>query len=373
SKLNHNAALVQIPIGLESNFKGIIDLIERKAYYFHGPHGDEIVSENIPDEYVKETEEKRRDLIESISGVDDLLGEMFLNEEQPNEEQIHSAIRRCVIKRTFNPVFVGSALKNKGVQLLLDRVNLYLPNPAEVENVALDEFGKQKKKIVLDPARTFNNPFVGFAFKLEIGGRGGAAGQLTYVRVYQGGVKRGDTVYNIRTQKRTRVSKLVRMHSNKIEEVDETYAGDICAIIGLECATGDTFVTEKAYQITMESIFVPDPVISMSIRCSSTNDAEQFAKALGRFTREDPTFRLVYDEDNKESVAMGMGELHLDIYAQRIQREYGVKVIMGKPKVSFRETLVQPIKFDYLHKKQTGGAGQYGRVIGILEVRECLI
>jgi elongation factor G len=367
SKLGHNAAFVQIPIGLEGNFKGLIDLIERKAVYFNGPHGEEVSVEEIPEQYKQETEDRRRDLIETISGVDDALGEMFLNEEIPNEQQIHDAIRRCVISRKFNPIFVGSALKNKGVQPLLDSVNRYLPNPAEVENIALDELGKEKKTIKLDSTRSFAAPFVGFAFKIEAGGRNTGATQLTYVRVYQGGIKRGDTLYNIRTQKRTRVSKLVRMHSNKAEEIDEAYAGDICAFYGLDCATGDTFVNDKAYQISMESIFVPDPVISMSIKCSSTNDVEKFAAALARFTREDPTFRIVYDEDNKESIAMGMGELQLDIYAQRIQREYGVKIQMGKPKVSFRESLASPIKFDYLHKKQSGGAGQYARVIGILE------
>ncbi|KAI0237439.1 Elongation factor G, mitochondrial [Lamellibrachia satsuma] len=363
SKLNHNAAYLQIPIGLESNCKGLVDLIQRKAVYFRDPHGVKIEYEDVPENMVAETEDRRRELIECVSNADDILGEMFLEEKTPTEDDIKAAIRRACIKRAFTPVMVGTALKNKGVQPLLDGIIDYLPNPSEVENLALKEIGSETEKILLSPDRDDSHPFVGLAFKLEAG----RFGQLTYIRVYQGHMGKGDLIFNTRTGKKTKVARLVRMHANEMQDVNEVFAGDICALFGIDCASGDTFVTKGNLDISMESIYIADPVISMSIRPADKNHLENFSKGIARFTREDPTFRVMYDKDSKESIASGMGELHLDVYAQRLEREFNAKCILGKPKVAFRESVLMPIEFDYLHKKQSGGQGQFGRVVGVME------
>uniref|UniRef100_A0A8C3V5F2 Elongation factor G, mitochondrial n=1 Tax=Catharus ustulatus TaxID=91951 RepID=A0A8C3V5F2_CATUS len=327
SKLNHNAAFVQIPIGLEGNFKGIIDLIEEKAIYFDG----------------------------------------FLFRDE-TQDVFQLAIRRATLQKSFTPVLVGSALKNKGVQPLLDAVLEYLPNPSEVENYALLNQGdsQNQTKFLLNSARDDSQPFIGLAFKLEAG----RFGQLTYVRVYQGMLRKSDYIYNTRTGKKVRVQRLVRMHSDTMEDVSEVYAGDICALFGIDCASGDTFTDKTSTAISMESIHVPDPVISVAMKPSNKNDLDKFSKGLGRFTREDPTFRVHFDEESKETIVSGMGELHLEIYAQRMEREYGCPCTMGKPKVAFRENISAPVPFEFTHKKQSGGAGQYGKVIGVLEPLE---
>ncbi|XP_076391830.1 mitochondrial translation elongation factor G 1 isoform X3 [Megachile rotundata] len=310
-----------------------------------------------------EAQDRRQELIEKLSNVDEKLGDMYLNEAKVLETDIKDAIRRSCIKRTFTPVFLGTALKNRGVQPLLDGVLDYLPNPGEVENYALQEDNNGTTKVLLNSERSNNFPFVGLAFKLEAG----KFGQLTYFRCYQGTLRKGEFLYNSRTKKKVRVQKLVRLHANQMEDVTEIYAGDIFALFGIDCASGDTFISNTNLNLSMESIYVPEPVVSMSIQVKDTKNREVFAKGISRFTKEDPTFRYAYDADNKESLVSGMGELHLEIYAQRLEREYNCPIILGKPKVSFRETLRTPFKFDYLHKKQSGGAGQFARVIGIVE------
>ncbi|RNA01616.1 Elongation factor mitochondrial [Brachionus plicatilis] len=362
-KLGQNCALVQFPMGLESKFKGIVDVIEEKAIYFDGDCGEILREEPVPNEYKDELKKKKQELIESLSNVDEELGEMFLDEKVPTNEQIQNAIRRNVINRTFTPIFVGSALKNKGVQKLLDGVIQYLPNPSEITNYALDESSENPVKIPINPDRSGENKFLGLAFKLEAG----RYGQLTYLRVYQGRIKKDDFAYNVRTGKKHKISRLVRMHSNFMEDITEAYAGDIIALFGIDCSTGDTFVTDKEFKLSMESMYVPDPVVSLSIKPADSNMNDNFSKGINRFMKEDPTFKVNYDSDSKELIAYGMGELHLDIYATRLEREYNCKCILGKPKVAFRETLLEPFEFDYLHKKQSGGQGQYGRVIGTLE------
>ncbi|OXU16800.1 hypothetical protein TSAR_011217 [Trichomalopsis sarcophagae] len=365
TKLKQNSAFIQLPIGKESETKGIVDIIERKALYFEGDFGEIVRPDEIPQELKAETDARREELIEHLSNADDTLAELFLNEAEITEQDIKDAIRRTCLKRTFTPVLVGTALKNKGVQPLLDAVLDYLPNPGEVENFALLEKPGQEEsqKILLNPERSDKHSFVGLAFKLEAG----KFGQLTYFRCYQGMLKKSDTIFNTRTNRKVRIARLVRLHSNTMEDVNEIYAGDIFALFGVDCASGDTFVTRGDLALSMESIFVPEPVVSMSIAPKNSKDRDNFAKGIGRFTKEDPTFRFVYDPESKESIVSGMGELHLDIYAQRMEREYNCPVVLGKPKVAFRETLIMPYEFDYLHKKQSGGAGQYGRVIGVLE------
>ncbi|XP_025952613.2 elongation factor G, mitochondrial isoform X1 [Dromaius novaehollandiae] len=365
SKLNHNAAFVQIPIGLEGNFKGIIDLIEERAIYFDGALGQTLRYDEIPAEFRAEAAERRRELIECVANADDQLGELFLEEKIPTAADLKLAIRRATLKKSFTPVLVGSALKNKGVQPLLDAVLEYLPNPSEVENYAIlnRADSEDKTKFVLNSARDNSQPFIGLAFKLEAG----RFGQLTYIRVYQGMLKKSDYIYNTRTGKRVRVQRLVRMHSDNMEDVNEAYAGDICALFGIDCASGDTFTDKTSTDISMESIHIPDPVISVAVKPSNKNDFDKFSKGLHRFTREDPTFRVHFDDESKETIVSGMGELHLEIYAQRMEREYGCPCTMGKPKVAFRENISAPVQFEFTHKKQSGGAGQYGKVIGVLE------
>lgn len=365
SKLSHNAAFLQLPIGHESKTEGIIDLIHRKAIYFHEPMGLNIIEDEVPVDRRTEVEEKRAELIECLANVDENLGEIFLEERQPTEKEIMAAIKRTCCKRLFTPVLMGTALKNKGVQTLLDAIISYLPNPGESKNVALDNSKgvETAKPFTLDSTRNTVLPFIGLAFKLEAG----RFGQLTYMRVYQGGVKRGDTIINTRTQKKTRVQRLVRIHADEMEEIAEGFAGDICAFFGIDCASGDTFVTKGNTHISMESMFVPDPVISMSIRPVSQKDLDNFSKGIARFTKEDPTLLINFNPESRETIISGMGELHLDIYAQRLEREFNAKCTLGKPKVAFRETMSGPCDFDYLHKKQSGGQGQYGRVIGIME------
>lgn len=364
SKMNHNAAFIQLPIGVESNCKGIIDLVTERAIYFEGNHGMELRYDEIPKDMRAESVDRRQELIEHLSNVDEKLGELFLEEKTPTEADIKSAIRRTCINRTFTPVMVGTALKNKGVQPLLDGVLDYLPNPGEVENIAfIEKEAEEPEKVVLNPARDGKDPFVSLAFKLEAG----RFGQLTYLRCYQGKLQKGDNIFNARTNKKVRVARLVRLHSNNMEDVNEVYAGDIFALFGVDCASGDTFITDPKGNISMESIFVPEPVVSMAIKPNNAKDRDNFAKAVARFTKEDPTFHFFYDPDVKETLVSGMGELHLEIYAQRMEREYGCPVTLGKPKVAFRETLVSACEFDYLHKKQSGGSGQYARIIGVME------
>lgn len=364
SKMNHNAAFIQLPIGVESNCKGIVDLVRERAIYFDGEHGMNVRLDEIPQDMRVESQERRQELIEHLSNADDTFGEFFLEEKPFTEDDMKAALRRTCIKRTFTPVLVGTALKNKGVQPLLDAVLDYLPHPGEVENLGfIEKEGQEPEKVVLNPARDGKDSFVGLAFKLEAG----RFGQLTYLRCYQGVLRKGDNIFNARTNKKVRIARLVRLHSNQMEDVNEVYAGDIFALFGVDCASGDTFTTNPKDNLAMESIFVPEPVVSMAIKPNNSKDRDNFSKAIARFTKEDPTFHFFFDNDVKETLVSGMGELHLEIYAQRMEREYGCPVTLGKPKVAFRETLVGPCEFDYLHKKQSGGSGQYARIIGVME------
>ncbi|KAJ8310525.1 hypothetical protein KUTeg_012390 [Tegillarca granosa] len=365
AKLLHNAAFLHLPIGLEKENEGIVDLIEQKALYFKEPHGMNIVEDEIPANMRVEAKERRQELIESVADADEMLADIFLEEREPSIDEIHAAIRRSCIKRQFTPVMLGSALKNKGVQPLLDGILKYLPNPAEVENYGLDNSKGTHNpvKFVLNPERTDENPFCGLAFKLEAG----RFGQLTYMRVYQGHLQKGDTIVNTRTAKKVRASRLVRMNSDEMEDIPEAYAGDICALFGIDCSSGDTFVNKGNLNMSMESMYVPDPVISMSIKVCNQKDLDKFGKGMARFTKEDPTFKSSFDDESKETIVSGMGELHLEIYSQRFEKEYNVKCVLGKPKVAFRETLVEKTEFDHFHKKQSGGRGEYARIWGYVE------
>lgn len=357
SKLKLPAAAVQVPIGAESELKGVVDLLDMKAYYNKGDNGQIIESGPIPEELKSLAEEKRQVLIETLADVDEHMAEIFLEEKEPTIQEMKDAIRRATIARKFTPVLMGSALANTGVQHVLDAIVDYLPNPSEVLNTGLD-IAHEEAKVNLIPS--VQQPFVGLAFKLEEG----KYGQLTYIRVYQGRLKKGSYITNVKTGKKVKVSRLVRMHSNEMEDVDEVGSGEICATFGIDCSSGDTF-SDSTLQYSMSSMFVPDAVVSLSITPKS-KDSTNFSKALNRFQKEDPTFRVRFDPESKETVISGMGELHLEIYVERMKREYNVECITGKPQVSYRESITIPSEFDYTHKKQSGGAGQYARIIGDL-------
>ncbi|XP_072999399.1 elongation factor G, mitochondrial [Typha latifolia] len=359
SKLRHHSAAVQLPIGLEEEFQGLVDLVEMKAYYFHGSNGEKVVASEIPSNLEAMVTEKRRELIETVSEVDDRLAEAFLSDEPISSSDLKLAIRRATVARKFVPVFMGSAFKNKGVQPLLDGVLDYLPFPTEVENYALDQNNSEEKVLL---SGTPAGPLVALAFKLEEG----RFGQLTYLRIYEGVIRKGDFIINVNTGKRIKVPRLVRMHSNEMEDIQEAHAGQIVAVFGVDCASGDTF-TDGTVRYTMTSMNVPEPVMSLAVSPVSKDSGGQFSKALNRFQREDPTFRVGLDVESGQTIISGMGELHLDIYVERIRREYKVDAKVGKPRVNFRETVTQRAEFDYLHKKQSGGQGQYGRVSGYIE------
>lgn len=359
-KLRFPAALLQVPIGVEDNFQGVVDIIRRVAIYNDGPKGEVIRETDVIPEDLKDlVEEKRSVLIETLADVDDTIAEIYLDEKVPRIEEIKAAIRRATIALKFTPVLIGSALADKSVQPMLDAVCDYLPNPSEVENLALD---KRRAETPVKLVSYNSLPFVGLAFKLEESNYG----QLTYIRVYQGTLRKAMNVFNARTDKKVKIPRIVRMHSNEMEDVNEIGSGEICAVFGVECASGDTF-TDGGLPYSMSSMFVPDPVISLSIKPKTSKDGANFSKAMSRFQREDPTFRVHVDAESQETIISGMGELHLDIYVERMRREYNVEVETGQPQVAYRETVTEPVKFDHTLKKQTGGAGDFARVVGYME------
>jgi elongation factor G len=357
-KLGHNAVLMQLPIGLEADFRGLIDLVTMKAISFEGANGEHVVEGEIPAELVEEAETARETMLDAVSMFSDELTEAIL-EEQVSEELIHDAVRRGTLSLDLTPVYLGSAYKNKGVQKLLDAVCAYLPCPSEVENTAVDiDNDEAPITVVPDP----NKPLVALAFKLD----DTRYGQLTYVRVYQGTLKKGMNIENSRTGRRHKVGRLIRMHADSMEDIDGSMAGDIVALFGIDCASGDTF-TDGSVRVAMSSMHVPEPVISLSVKPVDNKASDNMAKALGRFVREDPTFRAGVDAESGETVISGMGELHLDVYVERMKREYSCEVQTGQPQVAYREAVSQRAEFNYTHKKQTGGAGQFGVVAGYIE------
>jgi len=354
-KLGHNAVMVQLPIGLENDLEGIIDLVTMKAFYFDGDNGENIREEEIPENLQAQADEYREIMLDAVSMFSDELMEAIL-EEKVEIEMIKDAIRNGTLTMELTPVFMGSAYKNKGVQLLLDAVTRYLPSPPEMHNMAVDlDNDEAEVEVYTDPAK----PLVLLAFKLE----DGRYGQLTYVRVYQGSLKKGSTIYNMRTGKKVKVGRLIRMHSDEMQDIDDTSAGDIVALFGVDCASGDTF-TDGNINVAMTSMHIAEPVISLSIKPVDQKSADNMGKALGRFVREDPTFRSEVDQESNETIISGMGELHLEVYVERMKREYGCEVETGQPQVAYRETITRETDFSYTHKKQSGGSGQYGKVAG---------
>ncbi|MDR2028033.1 MAG: elongation factor G [Treponema sp.] len=358
-KLGLNAVLIQLPIGLEDKLEGVVDLITMKAVYFDGDQGTQIRHAEIPPHLKADAEKYREELIDAVSLFSDELAELFLGGEAIPEDLIHAAIRKGTLAESFVPVMIGSAYKNKGIQLLLDGVVNYLPDPREVKNYALDlDHNEERKELQADD----KSPTVALGFKLE----DGQYGQLTYVRIYQGALRKGEELLNTRARKKFKVGRLVRMHADDMEDITEGYPGDIVALFGVDCASGDTFCG-GGLNYAMSSMYVPDPVISLAITPRDKKSADQMAKALNRFTKEDPTFQTYVDPESNQTIIKGMGELHLEVYIERMRREYKCEVDTGMPQVAYREAITQRAEFNYTHKKQTGGSGQYGRVAGYME------
>ncbi|MDR0464175.1 MAG: elongation factor G [Treponema sp.] len=358
-KLGLNAVMIQIPIGLEDKLEGIIDLISMKAVYFDGPQGETIRCAEIPAHLKADANKYREELLDAVSMFSDELAEKFLGGEAIPDEMIHAAIRKGTLSEQFVPVMLGSAYKFKGIQPLLDGVTHYLPNPTEVKNFALD-LDKNEEKVELNANE--NNATVALGFKLE----DGQYGQITYVRIYQGKLKKGEELLNTRARRKFKIGRLVRMHADSMEDINEGSPGDIVALFGIECASGDTFCGGNL-NYAMTSMFVPSPVISLAVMPKDKKSSDQMAKALNRFTKEDPTFQTYVDPESNQTIIKGMGELHLEVYIERMRREYKCEVETGMPQVAYRETITQKAEFNYTHRKQTGGAGQFGRVAGYME------
>jgi len=358
-KLNLNAHMMQLPIGLEGDLTGMVDLVKMQAIYFDGDNGEKLRYEAIPAAMAAEAEERRQALLEEISMFSDELMEAVLEGGDIDPALVYDAVRKGTISLDFTPVFVGSAYKNKGIQLLLDAVESYLPCPIDVENTALDLKNDEAEfKVTNNPT----DPLIMLAFKLE----DGRYGQLTYVRTYQGQVRKGDTIYNSRTGKKVKVGRLVRMHADEMEEIEECGSGDIVALFGIDCASGDTFTSDQI-SCSMSSMHIPEPVISLAVIPVDNKAQINMSKALNRFTKEDPTFKTFVDHETGETIISGMGELHLEVYIERMKREYKAEVEVGAPQVAYRETITGRADFNYTHKKQTGGSGQFGRVAGYIE------
>ncbi|HPK40811.1 MAG TPA: elongation factor G, partial [Candidatus Cloacimonadota bacterium] len=358
-KLSRNAVLAQMPIGLEDKFEGIVDLIEMKAFYFDGHAGTEIRTEAIPSAMLEEAKKLREELIDKASMFSDELTEAFLEGNVTNK-LLKEAIRKGVLSTELTPVFMGSAFKNKGIQLLLDYVLDFLPAPTDRTNMAYDLNNKEKE---IELSSSFDKEAVAMVFKLE----NQIYGQLTYVRIYQGKIKKGDDLYNVSQNKRFKIGRLIRMHANSMSDIEEAYAGDIVALFGIDCALGDTFVSGDI-KYSLKSMYIPDPIISLAITAKDKKSQDNMSKALNRFIKEDPTFKLMVDEESNETIIKGMGELHLDVYIERMKREYKIDLEVGMPQVSYRETIADTVKFDYTHKKQSGGRGQFARVVGFIEL-----
>ncbi len=359
NKLGLTPVQLQIPIGLETFHEGVVDLVTMQAVFFDGEKGQTVRFGDIPANLKEEADRARHGMLDALSLYDDVLMERMLEGVEPDAETLHSVIRRLTIGREIVPVLMGSAFKNKGVQLLLDAVVRYLPSPLDRMYFARDNDNDGAEvPISADP----DGPLVAMAFKLV----DEAFGQLTYTRIYQGRIRKGMTVINTRDRKNRRIGRLVRMHANDRQDLDDAGAGDIVALVGVDCATGDTFCDESL-NYSLESIYSPPPVISLAIQPTKTADRDKLAKALQRFHREDPTFHVHTDHDTGETIISGLGELQLEVYVERIKREYKCEVTVGAPKVNYKEAPTRIAEYNYKHKKQTGGSGQYGHVVGKME------
>ncbi|MCA9103095.1 MAG: elongation factor G [Planctomycetales bacterium] len=358
-KLACDAILMQLPIGKEEKFDGVIDLVTQEALYFDGKNGETVRREPVPADRADEVAEARQHMLESLAMYSDEMMEMLLAEEEVPLELVHQVIKSAVQGQEMTPVFMGTAYRNRGVQPLLDAITRYLPSPLD-RGIKAQSANEAAEPVALrpDPAE----PMVAMAFKIV----DDPFGQLTFMRIYQGTITKGDSYINQRTGQKHRFGRIVRMHADQREELQDARAGDIVAVVGIDCASGDTYAPTPKYCV-LESMFVPDPVIKMAVNPTSRDGADRLGKALQRFRKEDPTFHVMTDPETDETVIAGMGELHLEVYIERIRREYKVEVEVGAPSVSYREAPTKVAEYNYRHKKQTGGSGQFAHIVGKLE------
>lgn len=356
-RLTPNAVPIQLPIGLESEFSGVIDLIRMKAIRFEGELGEKLVEEEIPADLLDAAKKAREKMIEKIAEIDDSAAEKFLEGKEISEEEIRAGIRKGVLDITLIPVLCGSALKNKGVQLLLDAVVNFLPSPIDIPSIKGTDMKDEEKEI--ERKADDSEPFAALAFKVATDP---FVGQLTFFRVYSGVIKAGTYVLNSTSDNKERIGRIVRMHANKREEVEEVYSGDIAAIVGLKnTTTGDT-LCDGANPIILEKITFTEPVISMKVEPKTKADQEKMGMALKKLMDEDPTFKVKTDEETGEIIISGMGELHLDIMIDRMRREFKVEANVGQPQVAYKETVKSSAEQEGKYIKQSGGRGQYGHV-----------
>lgn len=366
-KLKTNPVPLQIPIGAEAAFQGVVDLILMQAVSFKGDEGEIVERSEIPAELLDQAKAVRAEMLEALSHFDDGLMEILLEEGEPEVKDVRRIIRDATLAQQITPVLMGSAFKNKGVQEALDAVTMYLPCPTDVEvfandnskDAVPDEDGRPPRVKLTNNSK---DAMVAMAFKTVVE----AFGQLTYMRIYQGVLKKGENYVNARTGQSVRVGRIVRMHADDREDIDAGEAGDIVAVVGVDCASGDTFLG-SGLELSLENIYVAEPVIRLSIEPAKRDDADKLGKALERFRREDPTFHVFSDEETNETLIAGMGQLHLDVYIERIKREYKCECVIGEPRVSYKERPTKRVKFDHKRKKQSGGSGQYGHVVGVME------
>jgi elongation factor G len=358
-KLHLKPLLMTMPVGMEEDFQGVIDLLKMKFIKYEGENGENVTENDIPADLLEDAKVRRAQIIETLADFDDEIAEKFLGEEEISIEKLKTVIRKLTIGLYVVPVFIGTAKRNKGIQTMLDGVCDFLPCPLDKVNTGLDQ---DNNEAPIDLYADSTKPFVGLAFKLE----DGKYGQLTYMRIYQGKIAKGDFIHNMKNKKKIKVSRIVRMHADQMHDIEAADAGDIIALFGVECSSGDTF-TDGNVNYTMTSMFVPNPVIELTVAPKENSKLANFSKALNRFQKEDPTFRVKRDEETGDTIISGMGELHLEIYVERIKREYSCEVVVGKPKVAYRETITRLAEFNYTHKKQSGGSGQFARVGGFIE------
>jgi elongation factor G len=357
-KLGLNVIPIQLPMGTGEDFAGVIDLVTMKALTFEGSQGEKILASDIPPEYADDAAQAREEMLEALSMHNDEMMEALLEDREIAEQDVIDTIRDATINLDIVPMMMGTAFKNKGVQPLMDAVNAYLPSPLDRTNFARDHDNEAAETpLVCDP----DAPLVAMIFKIV----DESFGQLSYLRVYQGTMHKSQLYLNSRTNQQIRVGRMVLMHANDRAEVDEARPGDIVAIVGADAASGDT-LCDQSLNYSLESIFVADPVIKLSLTPASSADQDRMAKALNRFMKEDPTFRVSTDPESGETLIAGMGELHLDVYIERMKREYKADVAVGQPNVSYREAPTREAQYNYRHKKQTGGSGQFAHIAGTL-------
>ena len=370
-RLNANPVALQLPIGVEGEFVGVVDLVDRQAVFFEGLHGEVIHRDVIPNDLLERAESARKEMLETLALFDETLLESIAGGENPASDQIRDVIRQATIARQITPVLMGSAFKNKGVQEVLSAITRYLPSPEERDVFAIDGRDGRDQIQQCDrpqPASVRLNsdpkaPLVAMAFKTVIE----KFGQLTYLRVYQGTIRKGESYRCARTGKRVRFGRLVRMHADQLEDIDMATAGDIIGVVGIDCASGDTFTSSEC-RLSLENIHVADPVMQLAIAPEQRKDADRLAKALDRFRREDPTFQVSTDSETGETLIAGMGQLHLDVYIERIESDYGCRCVVGHPRVAYKERPTKSVSFEHRLKKMTGGPGMFAQITGRLEL-----